>query len=96
MLDLYHYVKNDKNSDGVADSYDTYIGSEKNFPYANGNAVYGSVNKRVWNDDGQDVGVVIWNLFIDTSKYEVDYLDGYIEEMTTKQIAKNILSQIDS
>ena len=30
------------------------------------------------------------------SKYEVEYLDGYIEEMTNNQISENMLSQIDS
>ena len=30
------------------------------------------------------------------SKYGVEYIDGYIEEMTTNQISGNMLSQIDS
>ena len=66
------------------------------FPDAYGNAVYGRVKKRVRNDAGQAVDIVNKNLFLDKSKYEVDYLDGYIEKMTTDKISENILSQIDS
>ena len=48
------------------------------------------------NDYGQSVGVVNRNPLLDISKYKVEYLDGYIEEMTNNQITENILSQIDS
>ena len=66
-----------------------------NLPDADRNAVYGCVKKIVQNDDGQAVGVVNWNPLLDTSKYKVEYLDGYIEVMTTNQNAKNMALHID-
>ena len=96
MLDVDDYVNNAEDAEAAADSYDTYIGAELNFPDADGNVVYGRVKKRVQNNDGQAVGIVNRNPLLDTSKYEVEYFDGYVEEMTTNQIAENMLSQIDS
>ena len=96
MLDVDDYVKNAEDAEASSDSYDTYIGADLNLPDANGNAVYGRVKKRVRNNYGQSVGVVNRNPLLDTSKYEVDYHNGYIEEMTTNQISKNVLSQIES
>ena len=58
--------------------------------------MYRHVKKQVWNNDGQAVGIVYRNPLLDTIKYKIDYLDGYIEEITTNQISKNMLSQIDS
>ena len=88
--------KNVENAETSADSHDTYIGADLKFPDFHKNAVYRRVKKRVCIDYCQAVDVVNWKSLLDTSKYEVDYIDGYIEEMTTKQIAKYILSQIDS
>ena len=47
--------------------HDIYIGADLNFPDADWNSVYGSIKKWVWNNDGQAVGVVIRNLFLDTT-----------------------------
>ena len=69
MLDVDDYVKNSKDAESSADSYDTYIGADLNFPDANRNTVYGRVDKRVRNDDVQDLGVVIQNPLPDTIKY---------------------------
>ena len=89
MIDIDDYVNNSEDAEAAEDSYDTYIGAGLNFPDADGNAVYRRVKKRVRNYGGQSVGVVNCNPLLDMSKYEVEYLDGYIEEMTTNHIFKN-------
>ena len=96
MINVYDYVNNSKYAEAAADTYDTYIGPDLNFPDANGNALNGSVKIRFRNNYGQAVGVVNQNPLLDTSKYDVEYLDNYIEEMDTNQIAKNMLSRIES
>ena len=96
MLDTDEYVNNSLNAEAAADSYYTYIRADLYFPYADENAVYGCFNKLVQNDYGQAVDVVNRNPLIDRSKYEVEYLDGYIEEMATNQISEDMLSRIDS
>ena len=68
MLDVDDYVKNAEDAEAAADSYETYIGAELNFPDSDGNALYVRVKKRFRKYDGQDVGVVNWNPFLDTSK----------------------------
>ena len=88
MLDMDDYVKNVEDSEAAADSYDTYIGAELNFQDADRNAVYGCVKKQVWNDDGQAVGAVNQNPLINSIKYEVEYLDGYIEILIPTKLLK--------
>ena len=71
MLDVDDYVTNDKDTEVSTDLYDTYINADLNFPDADSNAVYTHVNKQVWGNYGQAVGVVNRNLLLDTIKYEV-------------------------
>ena len=68
-------VKTSKDSEAAEDSYDTYIGAKLNFPDDDGNTVYIRVKKKVQNNDGQYLGVVNRNPFLDKRKYEVNYLD---------------------
>ena len=89
-------IEKSKDAEPAADSYDTYILTELNFPDSDRNALYGRVRKIVRNYYGQYIGVVNRNSILDTSKYKVEYLDGYIEEITTNRISKNMLSHIDS
>ena len=69
MLGVDDYANNSEDAEAASYLYDTYIGVELKSPDDNGNAIYGHVNKRVWDDDGQAVGVVNHNPLIDTSKY---------------------------
>ena len=66
ILYVDDYVNNSEHAKSAADSYDTDIGADLNFPYVDGNAVYGSVKKQVCNYDGQAVGVVNQNPLLDT------------------------------
>ena len=45
MLNVDNYVNNAKDAEAAADSYDTYISAQLNFPDDDDNAVYGRVNK---------------------------------------------------
>ena len=96
MLDVDEYLNNATHGYSAADSYETYIGVELNFPDSDGNPVRVVVRKRINNNDGDPVGVVRRNPILNTSRYEVQYLDGFVEEMTSNQIADNMLSQVDS
>ena len=64
--------------EAAADSCDTYIEAELNFPDSDGNTVQGVVKKRIINNYGKHVGVVKRNPLLDTSKYEVQYADGLV------------------
>ena len=73
------YVNNYEYAESAVDPYDTYTSVELNSSDANGNALYGRVKKLVRNNDRQSAGIVNRSPLIDTIKYEVEYLDGYIE-----------------
>ena len=80
MINVDGYVNNSEDVEAAAHSYDTYIGEELNFVDSERNAVYGRVNKQVRKNGGQAVDVVNRNPLLDTSKYKVEYIDGYIEK----------------
>ena len=51
----------------------------------------GSVSKGIRNNDVYYVGVAVRNPLLDTIRYELQYLYGFVEEMTMNHIANNIL-----
>ena len=91
MLNMDDYWNNYEDAEAAEDSYDTYIITDLNLPDADGNEVCGRVKKRFRNDDGQAVDVVNRNPLIDRIKYEVEYLGGYVEEITTNQYFRSIV-----
>ena len=92
MMDVDDYLYNAEDVEAASYSYDTYISVELNFPDFYRNSVYRRVKKRVQNNYGQAVAIINHNPLLDMIKYKVDYLEGYIEEMTTYQIVENDLS----
>ena len=76
-------------------SYDIYIGAGLNFSGSDENPVQGVVRKRIRNNYGEPVYFVNCNPLLDTSKYELQYLDGFMENMASNQIADNTVSQVD-
>ena len=76
---MWMNIEKSKDAEPAADSYDTYILTELNFPDSDRNALYGRVRKIVRNYYGQYIGVVNRNSILDTSKYKVEYLAVYIE-----------------
>jgi hypothetical protein len=45
-------------------------------------------------DDSEPVGTAHMKPLLDSCKYEVEYADGYVEELTADLIAKNIIVQV--
>ena len=53
------------------------------------------VRRRRVDIDGNSVGTYNSNPFVDSSQYEVEYLDGEIGVLTANIIAENLFTQID-
>ena len=76
---------------------DTYLGMELAMPRSDeGEMVHATVKRRLMDEEGLPVGRPSLNPLLDSSKYEVEYYaDGYIEQLTAKIIAENLIAQID-
>ena len=86
----------DKYSRDVEVTSDPYVGMEMAMSRgAEGEVVHATVRKRVRNDNGMPVGVAHNNPLLDSRKYEVQYVDGYVEELTANLIAENLIAQVD-
>ena len=96
MLDFDEYVNNSTDAEAEAASYGNYIGSESNFLDSYGNTVQDIVRKQIRNKGGEPVSVLNRNPLLDTSKYKVQYIDGFVEDMNENQITEKILLQVDS
>ncbi len=76
---------------------DPYVGMEMAISRgAEGEMVHATVRKRVRDADGIPVGVSHTNPLLDSRKYEVEYVDGHVEELTANLIAENLLAQVDN
>jgi hypothetical protein len=74
---------------------DPYVGMEMVMTRGSeGEMVHATVRKRVRDEDGKPVGVAHNNPMLDSRKYEVEYIDGQVEELTANLIAEN-LAQVD-
>jgi Reverse transcriptase (RNA-dependent DNA polymerase) len=75
---------------------DPYVGMEMAMTRgAEGELLHATVRKRVRDEDGRPVGVSHSNPLLDSRKYEVEYIDGHVEELTANLIAENLISQVD-
>jgi hypothetical protein len=75
---------------------DPYVGMEMAMSRgAEGELMHATVRKRVRDEDGTPVGRAHTNPLMDSRKYEVEYLDGHVEELTANLIAENLISQVD-
>ena len=75
---------------------DPYVGMEMAISRgAEGELVHATVRKRVRDEDGTPVGVAHSNPLLDSRKYEVEYVDGHVEELTANLIAENLIAQVD-
>ena len=70
-----------------ADTYDNFIGAEVAMPNRVGEKAMGRVVKRVKDNDGNALGTATDNPLTNTSKYEVKFPDGHIEELQYNFIA---------
>ena len=75
---------------------DPYVGMEMSMTRgAEGELLHATVRKRVRDEDGRPVGASHSNPLLDSRKYEVEYIDGHVEELTANLIAENLISQVD-
>ena len=75
---------------------DQYVGLELALSRGgDGETLLARVNKRVRDEEGNPVGNANNNPLLDSRKYEVEYADGHVEELTANIIAENLIVQVD-
>jgi hypothetical protein len=84
---------NEKYAENVEVTSDPYEGIEMAIVRgADGETVHAKVRKRMRDYDGAPIGVAHSNPSLDSSKDEVEYVDGHVEELTANVIAENIVA----
>jgi hypothetical protein len=88
-----------RHTDDISDievTSDQYIGMELALSRGGeGEAMHAKVKKRVRDEEGNPVGRANYNPLLDSRKYEVEYVDGHVEELTANIIAENLIAQVD-
>jgi hypothetical protein len=75
---------------------DNYIGMEFTMARGgDGEQIHAQVRKRLTDEEGLPVGKAHTNPLLDSRKYEVEYADGYVDELTANVIAENLIAQVD-
>ncbi|KAI2498349.1 Reverse transcriptase (RNA-dependent DNA polymerase) [Fragilaria crotonensis] len=75
---------------------DQYVGMELALPRGDdGQLMHARVTKRLKDNEGIPVGTANDNPLLDSRKYEIEYADGNIEELTANIIAENLIAQVD-
>jgi len=75
---------------------DTYLGMELAMPRGDvGEMVHATVKRRLMDEEGLPAGRASSNPLLDSRKYEVEYADGHVEELTANIIAENLIAQVD-
>ncbi len=81
---------------GVEVTTDQYIGMELALATGDkGERLHAKVRKILYDEDGRPIGSAHSNPFLDSRKYEVEYADGHVEELTANIIAENLFAQVD-
>jgi hypothetical protein len=76
----------------------TYLHMEIALPQGGGdqdNVQFARVTKRLRDKDGRPIGTANDNPLLDTREYEVEFLDGHQESLSTNLIAQHMFSQVD-
>jgi hypothetical protein len=90
------HVEDDHSIEDTEVTSDPYVGMEMAMTRgAEGNLVHATVRKRVRDEDGSPIGRAHNNPLLDSRKYEVEYVDGHVEELTANLIAENLIAQVD-
>ena len=79
-----------------SDTYDAFIGAEVALPDKVGGKAMGRVIKRSRDEQGKPIGINSNNPLTNTSRYDVEFPDGHVEELQYNYIAENMMSQVDS
>ena len=75
---------------------DNYVGMELAMPRGDdGERLHATVKRRILDDEGKPMGRPHTNPLLDSRKYEVEFADGYSEELTANVIAENLIAQVD-
>jgi hypothetical protein len=75
---------------------DQYIGMELALPRGDDGAmVHAKVIKRLKDNEGNPVGTANANPLLDSRAYEVEFINGHVEELTANIIAENLIAQVD-
>ena len=78
----------------VVPSYDVNMGLV--LPLGSDNALMNAmVKRRKIENDAKKIGTEHRNTLIDTISYEVEFIDGTTEILTSKIISKNLLAPVD-
>ena len=86
-----------KEADEIFDARDDpYLNMEIGLPRGeDGEREHAIVKRRAIDVDGKPVGKSNTNPILDSSLYEVEYIDGTVEIMPANLIAENLLAQVD-
>ena len=75
---------------------DAYVNMELGLPRGSDNALMHALVKiRKLDNDDKPIGTEHSNALIDTRSYEVEFIDGTTETLTSNIIDKNLLSQVN-
>ena len=54
-----------------------------------------NISRSFHDEEGRPIGSAHSNPLLDSRKYEVEYADGHVEELTANIIAENLFAQVD-
>ena len=77
------------------DSYDNYINMELALDRGGEHPEYARVKKHLKDNQGQPIGIALYNPIIDTRMYEFKYQDGHTAALAENIIAENLFTQVD-
>jgi hypothetical protein len=77
------------------EAYDEYIGAQVMLPYQDGR-IQGTITKCAKGNNGNPMGRINDNIYLDTRRYEIELSNGTTEEYNANVIAENLFSQVDS
>ena len=86
----------EEQADDVEVESDNYIGMEFAMSCgSDGELMRATVRRRMNDEEGKPIGKSHTNPLLDSRRYEVEYADGNLEELTANVIAENLISQVD-
>jgi hypothetical protein len=56
---------------------------------------HATVRRRLRDGEGNPIGQAHQNPLMDSRAYEIEYIDGQVEELTANIIAENLIAQVD-
>ena len=74
---------------------DTYMNMEVALPRDTEGPDFYRVTKRLKDENGLPIGTANEKPILDTSVYEVEYVDGHKASLTANAISQNMLAQVD-